>query len=130
MNSTVHGIETPQVLEQSAKQQILSSPTRTKMEVDVTITKDDEEETNLMYNEDELQELLKVNFNKCIDHMQILPKEASRFDIPLCKMVNMLLVRQTLASDIKRLEAEFLTPINQVRASSTSLFAMSVVRRW
>ena len=72
------------------------------MEVNVTITKDDEEETNLMYNEDELRELLKVNSNKCkYYHMQILPKEASRFDIPLCKMVNMLLVKQTLASDIK-----------------------------
>jgi hypothetical protein len=39
--------------------------------------------------------------------MRILPKEASRFDIPLCRMIYMPLVRPTLASDIKRLEAKF-----------------------
>jgi hypothetical protein len=38
--------------------------------------------------------------------MRISPKEASCFDIPLCRMVPMLLVRPTLGSDIKRLEAE------------------------
>jgi hypothetical protein len=37
----------------------------------------------------------------------MLPKEASKFDIPLCRMVYMLLVRPTLTHDIKRLEAEF-----------------------
>lgn len=39
--------------------------------------------------------------------MRMLPKEASRFDILLCRMVYMPLVRPTLACDIKRLEAEF-----------------------
>jgi hypothetical protein len=39
--------------------------------------------------------------------MKILPKEVSRFDTPLCRMVYMLLIRPTLAHDIKRLEAEF-----------------------
>ena len=39
--------------------------------------------------------------------MRISPKEASRFNIPLCRMVYMPLVRPTLESDIKRLEAEF-----------------------
>jgi hypothetical protein len=39
--------------------------------------------------------------------MRILSKEVSRFDIPLCRMVYMPLVRPTLANDIKRLEAEF-----------------------
>ena len=39
--------------------------------------------------------------------MHISPKEASRFNIPLCRMVYMPLVRPTLESDIKRLEAEF-----------------------
>jgi hypothetical protein len=40
--------------------------------------------------------------------MRILPKEASRFDIPLCRMVYMPLVCPTLANDIKRLEAKFI----------------------
>jgi hypothetical protein len=39
--------------------------------------------------------------------MKILPKEFSRFDIRLCRMVYMPLVRPTLTNDIKRLEAEF-----------------------
>jgi hypothetical protein len=39
--------------------------------------------------------------------MRISPKEASHFDIPLCWMVPMPLVRPTLGSDIKRLEAKF-----------------------
>jgi hypothetical protein len=39
--------------------------------------------------------------------MRILPKEVSRFEIPLCRMVYMPLVRPTLAHDIKRLEAKF-----------------------
>jgi hypothetical protein len=61
----------------------------------------------LKLNEDELRELQKANSIQCIEGMQILPKEASRFDIPLCQMVYMPLVRPTLAHDIKRLEAEF-----------------------
>jgi hypothetical protein len=69
------------------------------------IEEHDEPETGL--NEDELRQVLKVNSNKCIEHMRINPKEASRFDIPLCRMIYMPLVRPTLDSDIKRLEAEF-----------------------
>jgi hypothetical protein len=48
-----------------------------------------------------------VNSIQCTEGMRILPKEVSRFDIPLCRMVYMPLVRPTLANDIKRLEAEF-----------------------
>jgi hypothetical protein len=39
--------------------------------------------------------------------MRILPKEVSRFDIPLCQMIYMPLVRPTLGNDIKKLEAKF-----------------------
>jgi hypothetical protein len=39
--------------------------------------------------------------------MRISLKEASRFDILLCRIVPMPLVRPTLCSNIKRLEAEF-----------------------
>ena len=39
--------------------------------------------------------------------MRILPKEASKFDISLCQMVYMPLIRPTLANDIKKLEAKF-----------------------
>jgi hypothetical protein len=85
----------------------VSTPTGSAMDLDDSTLGDEEAEPEDLLNEDELRELLKVNSNKCIEHMQILPKEASRFDIPLCRMIYMPLVRPTLASDIKHLEAEF-----------------------
>jgi hypothetical protein len=93
--------------EPSADERVVSTPTRSAMDVDDSALGEEEVELEELLNEDELSELLKVNSNKCIDHMWITPKEASRFDIPLCRMINMPLVRPTLTSDIKRLEAEF-----------------------
>ena len=58
-------------------------------------------------NEDELRRLQKVDSIQVIESMRISPKDASRFDIPLCRMLYMPLVRPTLATDIKKLEAEF-----------------------
>jgi hypothetical protein len=77
------------------------------MEVDDTVVIEDVDEPEYTLNEDELRQLLKVNSIKCIEHMRITPKEASRFDIPLCRMIYMPLVRPILALDIKRLEIEF-----------------------
>jgi hypothetical protein len=68
---------------------------------------EEHDEPEIGLNEDELRQVLKVNSNKCIEHMHINPKEASRFDIPLYRMIYMPLVRPTLDSDIKCLEAEF-----------------------
>jgi hypothetical protein len=68
---------------------------------------DVEEEMDRKLNEDDLRGMLKVNLNKCIEDMQIKSKQSSRFDIPLCRMVFMSLVRPALDSDIKQLEAEF-----------------------
>jgi len=69
---------------------------------------DDDQDCSLVeLNEDELRELHKANSIQCIEGMRILPKVESRFDIPLCRMIYMPLVRPTLAHDIKRLEAEF-----------------------
>jgi hypothetical protein len=62
---------------------------------------DIEEEMDRKFNQDDLHGMLKVNLNKCIEDMQIKSKQSSRFDIPLCRMVYMLLVRLTLDSDIK-----------------------------
>jgi hypothetical protein len=71
------------------------------------VGEDEHDEAILKLNEDELRELQKVDSIQCIESMRILPKEVSRFDIPLCRMVYMPLVRPTLGIDIKRLEAEF-----------------------
>jgi hypothetical protein len=86
---------------------VVSTPTGSAMDLDVTAVEDEEAELEDLLNEDELRELLKVNSNKYIEHMRISPKEVSRFDIPLCRMVYMPLVQPTLASDIKRLEVKF-----------------------
>jgi hypothetical protein len=79
------------------------SPEQAPMEV----SDDEEDESLVKLNEDELRELQKVDSIQVIDGMRISPKDASRFDIPLCRMVYMPLVRPTLANDIKKLEAEF-----------------------
>ena len=89
---------------QSGKNPITASIVN--MEVDDTIVIDNPDELECTLNEDKLRQVLKVNSNKCIEHMYISPKEAFRFDIPLCRMVYMPLVRPTLASDINRLETE------------------------
>ena len=73
----------------------------------VEVPDDEADEAILELNEDELRIRQKANSIQCIEGMRILPKEASRFDIPLCRMIYMPLVRPTLAQDIKRLEAEF-----------------------
>ena len=61
----------------------------------------------MKFNEDELRVLQKVDSIQVIEGMRIFPKDSSRFDIPLCRMVYMPLVHPTLAYDIKKLEAEF-----------------------
>ena len=81
-----------------------TSQLRTAMEVNL----DEEEEALLELNEDELRNQQKANSIHCIKTMRLSPKEASRFDIPLCRMIYMPLVHPTLAQDIKRLEAEFI----------------------
>jgi hypothetical protein len=69
------------------------------------VSEDEADEALLKLNEDELRNLQKANSIQCIEDMRLSPKEASRFDIPLCRMIYMPLVRPTLAHDIKRLEA-------------------------
>jgi hypothetical protein len=71
------------------------------------VSEDEADKALLKLNEDELRNLQKANSIQCIEGMRLWPKEASRFDIPLCQMIYMPLVHPTLAHDIKRLEAEF-----------------------
>jgi hypothetical protein len=71
------------------------------------VSEDEVDEAILKLNEDKMRNLQKDNSIQCIKGMRLLPKEASRFDIPLCRMIYMPLVCPILAHDIKRLEAEF-----------------------
>jgi hypothetical protein len=84
-----------------------SSQNKSEGDAPMDVSDDDQDEVIQMLNEDELRVLQKVNSIQCTKGMRILSKEVSRFDIPLCRMVYMPLVRPTLANDIKRLEAEF-----------------------
>jgi hypothetical protein len=106
----------------SADERVVNTPIGSAMDLDDSALGDEEAEPEDLLNEDELRELLKVNSNKYIEYMRISPKEASRFDIPLCRMIYMPLVRPTLASDIKRLEAEF---AHSYRAGA-SIFYVSI----
>jgi hypothetical protein len=85
-----------------------SSQNKSEGDAPMDVSDDDQDEAIQMLNEDELRVLQKVNSIQCTMGMRILPKEVSRFDIPLCRMVYMPLIRPTLANDIKRLEAEFI----------------------
>ena len=76
-------------------------------QVPIDISDEEKDEALLKLNEDELRILQKVDSIQVIEGMRIFPKDASRFDILLCKMVYMPLVRPTLAYDVKKLEAEF-----------------------
>jgi hypothetical protein len=89
-----------QMVEQSQSEKSHADP-------EPNMDEDIEEEMDQKLNEADLRGMLKVNSNKCIEDMRVKPKQSSRFDIPLCRMVYMPLVRPTLDSDIKRLEAEF-----------------------
>ena len=72
------------------------------------VSDDEQDEALLKLYEDELRRLQKVDSIQEIESMRISPKNASRFDIPLCRMLYMPLVRPTLATDIKKLETEFI----------------------
>jgi hypothetical protein len=54
--------------EPSADERVVSTPTRFAMDLG-----DEEAEPEDLLNEDELRELLKMNSNKCIEHMRISP---------------------------------------------------------
>jgi hypothetical protein len=56
------------------------------------VTEDEHDEALLKFNEDELRVLQKVDSIQCIKGMRIPSKEASKFDIPLCRMVYMPIV--------------------------------------
>jgi hypothetical protein len=53
----------------------------------IDVSEDEADEALLKLNEDELCNLQKANSIQCIKGMRLSPKEASRFDIPLCQMI-------------------------------------------
>ena len=96
-----------QAMESSEKSVDSSLQAKSMEQALVEFSDDEEEEALLKLNKDELRQLQKVDSIQVIENMRISPKDASRFYIPLCRMLYMPLVRSTLATDIKKLEIEF-----------------------
>ena len=63
--------------EPSADEWVVSTPTGSAMDVDDSALREEEVEPEELLNENEMCKLLKVNSNKCIDHMRISPNKAS-----------------------------------------------------
>jgi len=60
-----------------------------------------------LVDEDEIRTRQKLNSVSTIANLRFQPFSLSRFFIPLCRMVAMPMVRPTLASDLVKLEQEF-----------------------
>jgi hypothetical protein len=71
-------------MESSKKPGEASSQPKSPEHAPMDVSEDEQDEALLKLNEDELQVLQKVDSIQCIEGMRIHPKEASRFDIPLC----------------------------------------------
>ena len=58
-------------------------------------------------DEDDIRTRQKLNCVATISRLRVQPLSSSRFDIPLCRMLAMPMVRPTLSSDLAKLEEEF-----------------------
>ena len=58
-------------------------------------------------DEDDMRTCHKLNSVATISRLRVQPFNSSRFNIPLCRMLAMPMVRPTLASDLSKLEQEF-----------------------
>jgi hypothetical protein len=73
----------------------------------------DEDDEGLAYkdtdegDEDHMRTHQKLNSVAMISRLRVQPFNSSRFNIPLCRMLAMPMVRPTLSSDLSKLEQEF-----------------------
>ena len=65
------------------------------------------DDIQFMADEDEIRNRQKLNSVSTITSLRFQPVSSSRFCIPLCRMLAMPMVRPTLASDLAKLEQEF-----------------------
>jgi len=65
------------------------------------------DDAHFMVDEDEIRTRQKLNSVSTISSLRFQPISSSRFSIPLCRMLAMPMVRPTLASDLVKLEQEF-----------------------
>jgi hypothetical protein len=65
------------------------------------------DDSQFMADEDEIRTRQKLNLVSTITSLRFQPVSSSRFCILLCRMFAMPMVRPTLASDLAKLEQEF-----------------------
>ena len=65
------------------------------------------DDAHFLGDEDEIRTRQKLNSVATITSLRFQPISSLRFSIPLCKMLAMPMVRPTLASDLAKLEQEF-----------------------
>jgi hypothetical protein len=65
------------------------------------------DDAHFLGDEDEIRSRQKINSVATIASLRVQPISSSRFNIPLCRMLAMPMVRPTLASDLAKLEQEF-----------------------
>lgn len=72
-------------------------------EVDESLEEDDQSG----FDEDQIRGQRKLNSVATLSSLRMKPSSATRFPIPLCRMLPMPVVRPTLQSDLSKLEQEF-----------------------
>ena len=85
------------------------------MDVSLDISEDIQDEDEEMLgdrdpfegDEDDIRSRQKLNSVATISSLRFQPLSSSRFNIPLCRMLAMPMVRPTLSSDLGKLEQEF-----------------------
>ena len=85
------------------------------MDVSLDISEDVQDEDEEMLgdrdpfegDEDDIRSRQKLNSVATISSLRFQPLSSSRFNIPLCRMLAMPMVRPTLSSDLGKLEQEF-----------------------
>jgi hypothetical protein len=85
------------------------------MDVSLVISEDGHDEDEDMIedrdtyegDEDDIRSRQKLNSVATISRLRVQPLSSSRFNIPLCRMLAMPMVRPTLSSDLSKLEYEF-----------------------
>ncbi len=66
-----------------------------------------EDDAKFQGDEDDIRTRHKLNSVATITSLRFQPTSSSRFNIPLCRMLPMPMVRPTLSSDLSKLEQEF-----------------------
>ena len=75
-----------QVMESLEKSVDSSLQAKSMEQAPIEVSDDEQDEALLKFNENELRRLQKVDSIQVIESMRISPKDALRFDIPLCRI--------------------------------------------